>query len=87
MEAVDSFVFETTPIDRRMVRERAGGHFVEVKRNMIPTGGTGAGIGGRLSDRTFGEAGRRILEFRSWGTPTLMAGARAGASGKARRRR
>lgn len=43
LKDLDSFVFESTPVDEGMVRELAAGDFVEAKRNVILIGGTGTG--------------------------------------------
>ena len=43
LKDLDDFVFADTPVDEGMVRELAGGDFVEAKRNLILIGGTGTG--------------------------------------------
>jgi DNA replication protein DnaC len=43
LKDLDDFVFADTPIDEGLVRELAGGDFVEAKRNLILIGGTGTG--------------------------------------------
>jgi len=43
LKDIDSFVFADTQIDGGLVRELAGGDFVDTKRNIILIGGTGTG--------------------------------------------
>jgi DNA replication protein DnaC len=43
MKDLDSFVFARTPVDEGVLRELAGGDFVEAKRNLIFIGGTETG--------------------------------------------
>jgi DNA replication protein DnaC len=43
LKDLDDFVFADTPVDEGLVRELAGGDFVEAKRNLILIGGTGTG--------------------------------------------
>ena len=43
LKDLDDFVFAETPVDEGLVRELAGGDFVEAKRNLIRIGGTGTG--------------------------------------------
>ena len=43
LKGLEDFVFSDTPIDEGLVRELAGGDFVETKRNVILIGGTGTG--------------------------------------------
>ena len=43
LKDLDDFIFADTPVDEGLVRELAGGDFVEAKRNLILIGGTGTG--------------------------------------------
>jgi DNA replication protein DnaC len=43
LKDIDSFVFADTQIDEGLVRELAGGDFIDTKRNIILIGGTGTG--------------------------------------------
>ena len=40
---IDDFAFESTPINERLVRDLAGGGFLEQQRNCVLVGGTGTG--------------------------------------------
>jgi len=40
---IDEFAFETTPVNETLVRDLAGGEFLEHQRNVVLIGGTGTG--------------------------------------------
>lgn len=40
---IEEFAFGDTPINETLVRDLAGGAFLEQQRNLVPVGGTGAG--------------------------------------------
>ena len=40
---IDDFIFEGTPINERLVRDLAGGGFIDLQRNVVLIGGTGTG--------------------------------------------
>jgi DNA replication protein DnaC len=40
---IDEFDFEATPVNETLVRELAGGDFLDQQRNVVLIGGTGTG--------------------------------------------
>ena len=40
---IDEFVFDATPINETLVRDLAGGGFLDQQRNLVLVGGTGTG--------------------------------------------